>query len=138
LPSGGLLATAVDIVGSSAIEQGVNCIINKSSWSWNTFAENVADGAISAVSSQLVSHFTPRWMASEEIPRYIRDIKPEASANGIKGTRQLMNYLDQKQVAVVTKNAFVNVTSGNVTEWLNNSTQTHNLVTPYRHKCVVQ
>ena len=99
IPGGGALATAVDIVGSAAIEQGVNCLVKHETWDWGNFGGMVLENAGSALLSS-------KFNACDEIPRYIRDIKSEARNVGIKGTKKLTKYLAKKQIGTVVKNSF--------------------------------
>lgn len=118
IPGAGFVATAIDIVGSAAIEQGVNCAVAKFdndpntnlNWSTSTFLWDVATNAASEVASVALE-------VNYKVPKYIRDIKDEARAVGVKGTKKLKKYLNLAQVSTITTNTFYSHTAERLYPW---------------------
>ena len=98
IPGASVLRTTIDIVGGNIIEEGVNSFLNKDEFDINSVARNIASDTVSEI-------FVPDLFPTDEIPTLIRDIKKDAVASGIKGTRKLKRFLNSRQVKTVIVNA---------------------------------
>ena len=122
IPGGGVVAEIVDIIVSPAIEQGVDCLVERldndpntaGTWDSMTYVTDIGKSALSAFVSNKLS-------IGDDIPRYIRDIKNDARALGIKGTKKLTRYLNQTQASTLVRNAFYDATMSSVYPWENYS-----------------
>ena len=88
----------VDAVGSNVIAAGVNAIVEGEEINVRKLGEDI-------VSDLVESAFCPDFFPTNDVPKYIRDIKREARENGVKGTKKLLKYLDRKQVTTIIDNA---------------------------------
>ena len=110
IPGAGALGEAVDVVGSNLIEHGVNALVSGESM-------NLEDIKNDILSDALTSVFLPDIIPSKKVPRFIRDIKDDARALGIKGTRKLERYLGFSQITTIVTNAFNADTSSRILDY---------------------
>lgn len=108
IPGGGFLTAVADSVGSVAIEYGVNSLISGSKIDLNAAGKDIITNAFTDM-------VTPDFV-EVKIPKYIRDIKEEAVAQGIKGTRRLQKYLNFRQVSGILINTFNSDTSSRLVD----------------------
>ena len=94
----------VDVVGSNIIEHGINSLINGTKFKPNEVVRDI-------VTDAAVSLLFPEIASTSNVPRFIRDIKDEARAVGVKGTRALQKYLDLAQVGTIIVNEFNSATN---------------------------
>ena len=89
-----LAAGAINTFAGSAVNQLTNCVVKNEAWSWTEYGNTVTQTAITEATSFAGSTI----MGTPNIPSTISDIKVEARTAGVRGTRQLNNYLTYKKV----------------------------------------
>ncbi len=97
IPGGGSLVNALCNFLAPAIEQIIDCLCYGKNWDWGTYGKDVIFGLV-------LVYFTRK--VSVDSPKYIRDIKDEASSLDIKGTKKLDQFLEQTQDRAFVKNQF--------------------------------
>ena len=103
VPGAGGAAIAVDVFACPVVEEAVNCAIGKQEFNIGRVANQMA---IEAANTAFMSLTFDKLFPSLKMPKFIRDIKDEARMMfGIRGTRQLSKYLDNKQIFVILYNA---------------------------------
>ena len=109
VPGGGLIYTAVDVVGGAVIEEGVNALIEGRNASvekiCSIMVDNVQSELISTAIDFKLSESCPPLSPSLDMPTKFSDIKSEARLwFNIKGTNKLNRYLNMKQGMVLGYN----------------------------------
>lgn len=89
-----LAAGAINTFAGSAVNQLTNCVVKNEAWSWTEYGNTVTQTAI----TEATSFAGNTIMGTRNIPNTISDIKVEARSAGVRGTRQLNNYLTYKKV----------------------------------------
>lgn len=107
IPGSGGWADAVDAIGSNVIEHGVNSLVYGDEFDCMALGEDI-------ITDYAASAFLPELLPTSNVPQYIRDIKDEARAWGVKGTRKLQAYLDLTQVSTIVINGFNNDASDRI------------------------
>ena len=72
------------------------------SWSWSEYQAEAGRTLVTSVFSSWIK-------IDDDVPMYLRDIKDEARGMGIRGKNKLTQYLNIKQVSVITMNSFSSV-----------------------------
>ena len=98
VPGGAVWGEAIDAVGSNVIAAGVNYIVEGEEINVRKLGEDI-------VTDFVESAIAPDFLPTNDVPKYIRDIKREAREQGVKGTKNLLKYLDRKQVTTIVDNA---------------------------------
>lgn len=99
-----------DAVGSNVIEYGVNAIVNGDEFDIGTVGQEI-------LSDYVTSSFAPDFLPTGDVPEFIRDIKDEARAFGVKGTKQLEKFRDFSQVSTIIINGFNSDTNSKLLEY---------------------
>ena len=98
VPGGAVWGEVIDAVGSNVIAAGVNYIVEGEEINVRKLGEDI-------VTDFVESAIAPDFLPTNDVPKYIRDIKREAREQGVKGTKNLLKYLDRKQVTTIVDNA---------------------------------
>ena len=99
IPGSAIWGDAVDSVGSNIIEHGVNAIVYGDEFDIVTIGKEI-------VSDYLTDTILPEFLPTGDVPRFIRDIKDEARELGVKGTKNLQQYLNISQISTIVVNGF--------------------------------
>ena len=118
IPGGGFAAIAIDVLGSAAIKQGTNYLIDyfdndpSTNRTWNTY-QYMNDVVLNALTAGADCLF----QVGKYVPKFIREVKSEARDKGIKGTTKLTKYLSTKQVTTVLSNAAYSEVMSRIYPW---------------------
>ena len=93
------LSKYIDAVGSNIIEHGVNAIVYGDEFDIVTIGKEI-------VSDYVTDTILPEFLPTGDVPRFIRDIKDEARELGVKGTKNLQQYLNISQISTIVVNGF--------------------------------
>ena len=99
IPGSAIWGDAVDAVGSNIIEHGVNAIVYGDEFDIVTIGKEI-------VSDYVTDTILPEFLPTGDVPRFIRDIKDEARELGVKGTKNLQQYLNISQISTIVVNGF--------------------------------
>ena len=83
-----LVKTAVDVVGSAVISEGVNSLTRNEEFNLSNVAQNITFSSIQSVTNIAIGR---------KAPTTISGIKKAASKQGVKGTKNLNAYLRRTQ-----------------------------------------
>ncbi len=109
IPGAGFGVGLCDVVGGAVIEHGINYMMGKYEGTNKLIAGMIVNAATSFIPLDKIP-------GVGELPRFIRNIKDEARAMGIKGTKKLETYLGFRQTLNILTTSFHSDTLGHLAD----------------------